>query len=63
MAGSEPLDGDTRWFRLAVTWSRGLLVRPYRVQKDPSLDPILSQINPVHSIILSFLKIYFNGNG
>jgi hypothetical protein len=32
----------------------------YRVQKNPRLVPILSQMNPARNLPLYFFKIYFN---
>jgi len=32
----------------------------YLIQKSPLLDPILSNINPFHTLISCLFKIYFN---
>jgi hypothetical protein len=48
-----------------LSWSRNSLnlMEPkvhYRVQKNPSAVPIMSQINAVHILISCFSNIYFN---
>jgi hypothetical protein len=59
MKQSYSLEGNSCWASQNLPFLWNPMVH-YHVHMNPPLVPILSQINPLHSLPLCFFKIHFN---